>query len=157
MGRHLPNRRASGAVVTEDKEDIQAQLDRLELEWLKGRERYMVDPPFMKGHYMYGDALKILPVKDFRLFFWLCYPFSAVISGIGLYFSVLLLLDSKFDDAFPVILFFLFGAAWLAWTRHVDVSWKSACHQYKQALEAYMEERSELLEKLNGNDEHTGT
>lgn len=46
--------------------------------------------------------------------------------------------------------------AWLAWTRHVDVSWKRARHKYKQALEMYMAERSELLGKLNGNDEQTG-
>jgi hypothetical protein len=142
--------------MSEDKRDIQAQLDRLELEWLKGRERYMVNPPFMKGHYIYGNALKILPVKDFRLWFWLCYPFAAAISGLGLYFSVLLLLDSGIGDAFPVILFFLFGVTWLAWTRHVDVSWKRARHRYKQALEVYMAERSELLGKLNGNDEQTG-
>ena len=151
MGLHLPDRRASGAVVTEDKKDIQAQLDRLELEWLKGRDRYMVDPPFMKGNFIYGNAMSILPVKAFRLWFWICYSGAALVSGIGLYFSVLLL-GSSFDDAFPVILFFLFGVAWGAWTRHGEVSWKRACHRYKQALEAFEAERSELLVKLNGNN-----
>ena len=142
--------------MTEDKKDIQAQLDRLELEWLKQRDRYMVNPPFMRGNIIYGDALGILPVKDFRLWFWLCYAGAAVISGIGLYFSFVML-DSGFEDVFPIFLFFLFGVAWLAWTRHVDVSWKTACHRYKQALEAFMAERSELLERLNGNNSRTGT
>ena len=135
--------------MTEDKREIQAQLDRLELEWLKGRDRYMVDPPFMKGNFVYGDAMNILPVRDFRLWFWICYSCAALISGIGLYFSVLLL-GSSFDDAFPVILFFLFGVAWGAWTRHVEVNWKGACDRYKQALEAFEAEHSELVGQLNG-------
>jgi hypothetical protein len=137
--------------MTEDKRDIQAQLDRLELEWLKGRDRYMVNPPFMKGNFVYGNAMSILPVRGFRLWFWLCYSFAAVTSGIGFYFSVLLL-GSDLNDAFPVILFFLFGVAWAAWTRHVEVSWKRACDRYKQALEAFEAERSELLGTLNGNN-----
>ena len=55
-----------------------------------------------------------------------------------------------FDDAFPVILFFLFGVAWGAWTRHAEVSWKGACDRYKPTLEAFEAERSELVGQLNG-------
>ena len=137
--------------MTEDKRDLQGQLDRLELDWLKRRDRYMVNPPFLRGNIIYGKAMSILPVKEFRLWFWLCYSGAAVMSGIGFYFSVLFL-DSGFDDAFPVILFFLFGAAWGGWTRYVEVSWKRACHRYKQALEAFRAERSELLGRLNGDN-----
>jgi hypothetical protein len=123
--------------MTETKQDIQAQIDRLDLDWLRGLESYKYQYPFGKQLPMKGAAQKKMLL-----------PLWAII-GLGCLApaSDLLSTHATFVLILGVLLVLVFTLSFKALSKQ-----EAAYKRYQQALGEYESERSKLQEGLDALD-----
>ena len=124
--------------MTETRQDIQAQIDRLDLDWLLGLESYKHQYPFAKQLPVKGAAQKKLLLPSFFIlpFVVLGFPpdFSILFSSVVGVFAAVVMVFA------PVLLFREFSKQ------------EAAYNRYQQALADYESERSWLQESLDALD-----